>query len=206
MKIKVCGMTQRENLEAVLTHKPDFVGFIFYKQSSRAIDNTEVLLQRGGHTKKVGVFVNEDLSEVRKLGTTYLLDYVQLHGEESPRYCYALKMSQIKVIKTFSITDPFDFYSLKEYVPFVDYFLFDTKGEKRGGSGVKFDWRILNQYAFDIPFFLSGGIAPEDVEAIQALIHPQLYAVDINSGFEIFPGIKDAASIAIFIKKLTSKN
>lgn len=202
MKVKVCGMTDFENVKAIVDYKPDFLGFIFYEESSRNITETEVLQIETGSTKKVGVFVNENIGEVRKLAATYQLEYIQLHGDESPEFCNELRTPQVNVIKAFSIDDHFSFDSLEDYSSAVDYFLFDTKGIKRGGNGVKFNWNVLDKYTLDTPFFLSGGITTEDADDIQKLNHPKLYAVDINSGFEISPGIKDAKAVGEFIDQL----
>ena len=202
MKIKVCGMTEAENLKTVLEYKPDFFGFIFYEKSPRNITDKQVLQVAINDTKKVGVFVNENIDEVNKLAIAYKLDSVQLHGDESPEYCDELKNSGTNVIKVFPIDEQFSFDLLKPYTAFVDYFLFDTKGTKRGGNGTRFDWGILDKYVLDIPFFLSGGITVDDVEEIRGLKHPQLHAVDINSGFEISPGIKNAELVAMFTKQI----
>ena len=202
MKVKVCGMTEVPNLNRVLEAKPDFIGFIFYDESSRLVTDFNVIGQDMGNAKKVGVFVNENLNEVIRITAIHGLDYVQLHGDESSSYCQELQTKQIKIVKAFSVDRHFDFKQLRLYKGLVDYFLFDTKGENRGGNGVKFDWSILHQYQLEIPFFLSGGIERNDVEEIKSINHPQLYAIDINSRFEKLPGIKDVDSVTEFIKEL----
>jgi len=205
MKVKVCGMTDVKNLKEILVHKPDFVGFIFYEKSPRNIVDEQVLRQEMQHTRKVGVFVNEDADTVINLANAYQLDHVQLHGDESPMYCQSLKMANVSVIKAFSVSEGFDFRALKAYTPFVDYFLFDAKGAKRGGNGMKFDWSILSNYELSTPFFLSGGISEQDIEEVKLLDHPQLYAVDVNSSFEMSPGIKDAKKVKTFIDQLSNQ-
>lgn len=202
MKIKVCGMTDPGNLKSVLDCKPDFVGFIFYSESSRYVNKDNILFMPTEGVQKVGVFVNEETDILLALASIYHMDLVQLHGDESPDYCQELTMNNLNIIKVFSINKNFEFKDLKSYIPFVDYFLFDTKGEKRGGNGTKFNWSILNNYKLEIPFFLSGGITENDVTEIQKLTHSQLFGVDINSGFEISPGIKDEQSVNRFSKKL----
>lgn len=205
MKIKVCGITDADNLKAVLDGNPDFVGFIFYPKSKRYVVDKTILKQLGDPRKAVGVFVNEQLDILLAITQNNRIKTAQLHGDESPEYCSELKQSGLKLIKAFSLHDDFDFNRLKSYVPFVDYFLFDAKGENRGGNGVKFKWGILKNYELEIPFFLSGGITENDAEEIRNLTHPQLFAVDINSGFEMSPGLKNAQSVERFIKKLNAK-
>jgi phosphoribosylanthranilate isomerase len=204
MKVKVCGMTGADNLSEVIGCSPDLVGFIFYEKSSRNVVDLEVVNQEINGCKKVGVFVNEDMDNIKNLSKTYKLDYVQLHGDESPEYCKKLKTNGNRVIKAFSVAEDFDFSQLESFVPFVNYFLFDTKGKKRGGNGTKFNWKILDLYKLNIPFFLSGGISAEDVELIKSFEHPQLYAIDINSGFEVSPGMKDSIKVRDFIHQLNN--
>ena len=205
MKIKVCGMTDVENLKEILEVKPDFVGFIFYNKSSRNIESSEALEMNTKGVKKVGVFVNEEIEELVKIMVKYKLDYAQLHGDESPEYCNKLKNYSTSIIKAVSVDAHFDFNHLKPFLPYVKYFLFDTKGEKRGGNGVKFNWDVLSDYHLDKPFFLSGGITEKDADEINKLKHPQLFAVDINSGFEISPGVKNPERVKHFVQKLTVK-
>jgi phosphoribosylanthranilate isomerase len=202
MKVKVCGMTDLPNLNSVVASEPDFVGFIFYSESSRRVSNEKILFASTGKVRKVGVFVNEQRDTLLAVSSIYKLDMVQLHGDESSDYCKELKQNGLKIIKAFSISDGFDFSELDEYAPFVDYFLFDTKGKYRGGNGSKFNWRMLNNYKLDMPFFLSGGITEKDVEEITALSHSQLFGVDVNSGFETSPGVKDVPSVERFIKNI----
>lgn len=205
MKIKVCGMTAADNLEEILQAKPDFVGFIFYDKSLRNIESIEALEMDTKGVKKVGVFVNEDIEEVLQIITKCKLEHVQLHGDESPEFCNKLKNHSVSIIKAFSVYAHFDFNLLKPFLPYVDYFLFDTKGDKRGGNGMKFNWDVLGGYHLEKPFFLSGGITEKDADEIMKIKHPQLYTVDINSGFEISPGVKDAKKVKQFVQNLTDK-
>ncbi len=199
-KLKVCGLRDPDNLEAVLALQPDFVGFIFYVRSSRFV---------GGHlpphvarqidqAKKVGVFVDEAQGEIEDQIDAYGLDLVQLHGKEHPSLCASLRRQGVGVIKVFSIEKMADFDGLAAYQDNVDYFLFDTKGELPGGNGVAFDWHLLQHHSGDTPYFLSGGIGPEHASTLRDLDLPGLFALDINSKFEIKPGLKDTTKIQAF--------
>jgi len=202
MKVKVCGMTNTDNLNEVLKTSPDFIGLIFYQKSLRYVQRNGFVFNTPKAVKKVGVFVDEQLDVILATSQMFSLDLIQLHGDESPEDCWYLSNENQQIIKVFSISDDFDFNQLRPYQEFVDYFLFDTKGKERGGSGVKFDWSMLERYELNIPFFLSGGIAPEDVTQIKSMAHPQLYGIDINSQFEVSPGIKKATQVGTFIHQL----
>jgi phosphoribosylanthranilate isomerase len=139
---------------------------------------------------------------VLEICQNWKLDVAQLHGNESPQYCSQIKDSGITVFKAFSVDESFDFATLKAYSGVCDYFLFDTKGRLPGGTGQKFNWQLLENYRGDVPFFLSGGIDPDDVDAIRDFQHPQLFGIDINSCFEISPGIKDAGKVNKFIDEI----
>ena len=204
MKLKVCGMKYIDNLMMVAAVQPDYLGFIFYDKSKRNFECVIPKLPKG--IKKTGVFVNEYLEIVVSLTQEYGLEIIQLHGDESLDYIQELKghLPHVKIIKVFGIKDEFDFSILEPYQNEVDYFLFDTKGKERGGNGIKFNWVILKDYPHSTPFFLSGGIGPEDgdkLKEIQASGLP-MYAVDINSKFEIEPGIKNVKDIKEFKKIL----
>src|ERR1700761_2142177 len=188
MKIKVCGMRDSGNIEAVAALQPDYMGFIFYPQSPRYIGETEKNLSR--NIIKTGVFVNEGIDKVHKLINKHSLSAVQLHGAESPEFCNAFQ-GKVKVIKAFGVDKDFDFHQLQPYTGSVDYFLFDTKTDKHGGSGQSFDWSLLDKYKLGIPFFLSGGLSLENLDEVEAIQHPQFYGVDLNSRFEVEPGLKD---------------
>jgi phosphoribosylanthranilate isomerase len=189
MKIKVCGMRDPMNIEAVAALRPDYMGFIFYPKSPRYIGETEKNLVPE-NVIKTGVFVNESAEKINELIDRYNFDAIQLHGNESPEFC-ELFMDKLTVIKAFGIDKDFDFAQLEPYEVSIDYFLFDTKTDKHGGSGQSFDWSLLDQYQMDIPFFLSGGLSLENLEEVKAIKHPQFYGVDLNSKFEIEPGLKD---------------
>lgn len=159
-----------------------------------------------GAIKKVGVFVNDDPAKVISLCRQNNLDIAQLHGEETPTDCLRVKQSGFEVFKAFSVDETFDFNALEAYAGCCDFFLFDTKGHLPGGTGRKFDWQLLDNYQLDIPFFLSGGIRPEDLDSIREFYHPRLYGIDINSGFELSPALKDVAKVQQFIVGIRSKN
>lgn len=205
MKIKVCGLTNISNVEQISELSVDFVGFIFYDKSSRNIVlNPELIdVVKDVATQKVGVFVNEELNEVIRLKSLLGLDYIQLHGNESPNYCRELQTFS-KIIKVFKIDNDFDFSICKKF-QFANYFLFETKGKLQGGNGTKFNWDVLKYYDLDVPFFLSGGIRLIDVEEILKINHPALKVVDVNSGFELKPGLKNIKLIKEFRDELSNR-
>jgi phosphoribosylanthranilate isomerase len=192
MKIKVCGLRDPGNIKAIAALEPDYMGFIFYGSSPRYVHELQVdALESIPHTiNKTAVFVNESAETINDLIDKYNFDFIQLHGDESPEFCNSLRDKAI-VIKAFGVNNDFDFKQLNKYKNKVDLFLFDTKTESYGGSGKTFDWGILDNYELEIPFFLSGGISPENIEEVKYITHPQFYGVDLNSKFEITPGLKD---------------
>jgi phosphoribosylanthranilate isomerase len=199
MKIKVCGMTQKVQIE-ILDQETniDFLGFIFYENSPRFYNTKPTTVF---NKKKVGVFVNANEEFIYKTAENHQLEFLQLHGSESPETCVRLR-ENFKTIKAVGIHSKTDFLELKSYENKIDYFLFDTKTSKHGGSGEKFNWDLLNEYSLNTPFFLSGGISLEDVQIIKDLKHPKIYGVDINSKFEMAPGIKNIEKINSFTKHL----
>lgn len=202
LKIKVCGMKYAQNILEVKKLLPDFMGFIFYEKSKRRVDE-ETFSVETKNIKRIGVFVNETVEIVLNKIKEHQIDGVQLHGDELPQFCELLKPKSL-VIKAFQIDEKFDFNQLKLYEKCVDYFLFDTKtnATERGGTGKKFNWKVLENYKLSVPFFLSGGITNEDIEAIKNFHHPQLYGVDINSGFEESPAVKNIEKISTFMQDL----
>jgi len=192
MKIKVCGMKIPENIEAVAGLNPDYMGFICYGKSPRYVAGLEadVLHTLPASIIKTGVFVNEDIDIVKQLINQYEFSAVQLHGSEDPAYCDGLR-EQVKVLKAFGVDELFDFETLKMYSGSVDYFLFDTKTAAHGGSGQVFDWAVLNRYKLDVPFFLSGGLSADNLSEVKQIKHPAFYGVDLNSRFEVEPGLKN---------------
>lgn len=194
MKLKICGMKYPENMLEVGSLLPNYMGFIFWKKSARYFDGIIPALPKS--IKKVGVFVNAPLEEILEKIEKHDLQAVQLHGDESVEFCETLKKKMPKlteVIKVFSILDTFDFATLKPFESVCDYFLFDTKGKLPGGNGTTFDWKVLENYPSTKPFFLSGGIGLDEIEAVNEILKTNLpvYAIDVNSKFEIEPGLKN---------------
>jgi len=205
ISVKVCGLSDPSNVKEVIEAKPDFIGFIYYPLSPRYVGKETgkgIIQNIPAESKKVGVFFNENIKKILEIASGAKLDMIQLHGNESPELCSELKSSGLALIKAFSIDMDFSFECTKQYLPVCDYFLFDTKSEKAGGSGRQFDWKKLDEYSFDKPFFLSGGVGPEDTIRIKTIRNKGLFAVDINSRFETAPGIKDARLVSAFIKEL----
>jgi phosphoribosylanthranilate isomerase len=194
MKIKVCGMRDTKNIQELSLLKPDFMGFIFYKKSKRYATNIveEIALKNlDSSIAKVGVFVDSPTNEVLETISKYQLQYAQLHGNESVEYCENLKNKGIKIIKAISITPDFDFQTINIYNKVVDFFLFDTATPQKGGSGIAFDWQLLDQYKGPIPFLLAGGIDQTNINDALNLQNKYLFGLDLNSKFEIEPGLKD---------------
>lgn len=208
MKIKVCGLKHKENIKALLAFNIDYMGFIFYSKSPRYVGedfDAEILAQIPEDIRKVGVFVNEDVDKLISIGKKYKMNCMQLSGNETPEYCKQVKESGFVVFKVFHLNNTFDFDSLLPYRGCCDYFLFDTKSKVYGGSGIKFDWNLLSKYKQETPFILSGGIGPADAERIKLLNHKALFALDVNSGFEDAPALKNVEQLKKFTQELTKK-
>jgi len=198
MKTKICGMKYPDNILEVGSLLPDYMGFIFWEKSARYFDGVIPNLPQS--IKKVGVFVNETVENIIDKVQKHDLQAVQLHGKESVEFCLNLKAQlknlkqvQIEIIKVFSVADDFDFSVLEPFENVCDYFLFDTKGKLPGGNGTTFDWKVLENYPSSKPFFLSGGIGIDEIDAVNEIIKTNLpvYAIDVNSKFEIEPGLKN---------------
>ena len=219
-----------ENIQQVAELQPDYLGFIFYDKSKRNFDG--IIPELPESIKKTGVFVNATIDAVLEKVTAYNLKAVQLHGDESVNYINELRCLfersrelfvredlnkrsldfarddiSIEIIKIFGIKDEFDFNMLKPYLDVVDYFLFDTKGKERGGNGITFNWKVLEKYPFSKPFFLSGGIGFEQIKEIQEIRKTDLpiYALDVNSQFEIEAGLKSVENIKKFKDEISTK-
>ena len=208
MIIKVCGMRDSLNIKQIAAiDGVDLIGMVFYPSSPRYV-NSQVTADSVASLKetgRVGVFVNERLEVVVQKSTFYHLDYLQLHGNETPEYLAALKKliaDNIRFIKAFSIRSEKDIDLTMDYEGLCDYFLFDTPTSKYGGSGLTFDWNILQKYAGATPFLLSGGIAPDSFDELDKFQHLRWAGVDLNSRFETAPGLKDDALITDFIKNI----
>jgi phosphoribosylanthranilate isomerase len=194
VKVKICGLTSK--LDQISELDIDYVGFIFYAKSPRYVVgklSPEELAALPSRIQKVGVFVNEDQQLIKQLVLDYQLDFVQLHGIESPEVCQDLQQQDIRVIKAFGVGEQFDFEVLKPYLGKVSFFLFDTATVSHGGSGKAFDWSLLKQYPFEVPIFVGGGVGVDNLESLLSQEIPHLYAVDMNSKLEISPGLKDIA-------------
>ncbi|MFV7235987.1 phosphoribosylanthranilate isomerase [Flavobacterium sp. ZB4R12] len=187
-------MKYPDNILEVGSLLPDYMGFIFWEKSARYFD--DVIPDLPKSIKKVGVFVNESIPVILEKTAKYDLQAVQLHGHESVEFCQDLKNkmdNSIEIIKVFSVDDTFDFEVLKPFETVCDYFLFDTKGKLPGGNGTTFDWKVLEKYPSSKPFFLSGGIGINEMGAVNEILKTNLpiYAIDVNSKFEIEPGLKN---------------
>lgn len=201
--VKVCGMREGSNIRDVEALGPDWMGFIFYPKSPRFVQEVPSYLP--ANARRVGVFVDAELEYIAQTAGRFGLDLVQLHGKESPEDLRALREALpegIKIIKAFNIADKYDLLQTGNYEGVADYFLFDTKATLVGGNGSKFNWELLGLYQGSTPFLLSGGIGPEDAEAILSFSHPMLYGVDLNSRFESAPAIKDIALLKRFFNQL----
>ena len=193
-------MRNAENIRDVEALGIDMMGFIFYPKSSRYVSARPAYLPQ--KCKRVGVFVNATIDDIRQHIADYSLDIVQLHGHESTDSIRSLRSlcgDVISIIKAFNIATKEDLSATTPYAGLVDYFLFDTKGPSVGGNGEKFDWSVLEAYNGDTPFLLSGGIGPDDAERILDYHHPKCIGIDLNSRFEIEPGIKDITKLKTFL-------
>ena len=206
MITKVCGLCHAENIQAVAKTGIQWTGFIFYTPSPRCLLRDPAEAERvrqlitadAFRPKRVGVFVNASQEEIMEVAQQYRLDYLQLHGHESPDFCYALQKRGYALIKAFSIATAEDLAHTADYAGRVDYFLFDTKCAGYGGSGQRFDWSLLQDYQGETPFLLSGGIRPEMAADLQRFHHPRWAGIDLNSGFESAPGVKQAETLRSF--------
>ena len=202
MIIKVCGMRDGDNIREVEQLSIDWMGFIFYPKSSRYVSEVPAYLPT--KCKRVGVFVDASTDEIIKKIHDFSLDMIQLHGNESPEQISHLSplTNHLSIIKAFNIATTEDLKSTASYTGLADYFLFDTKGPSVGGNGEKFDWSVLSNYEGDTPFLLSGGIGPDDAERILDYHHPKCIGIDLNSQFELAPGLKDVTTLSRFLNKI----
>ena len=214
MIIKVCGMREAENIREVEQLSKelsivnsqlsiDLMGFIFWPKSSRYVSERPAYLPT--QCKRVGVFVDATIDEIGQKIEEYRLDFVQLHGHESPDYIRQLRSicgDSIATVKAISVSSRNDIATYKDYEGLVDYFLFDTKAQLPGGSGQQFDWSVLADYVGETPFLLSGGIGPDDAKRVKAFNHPKCAGFDLNSKFEVVPAFKDINILRVFIKEI----
>ena len=220
--IKVCGMREADNIRDVEALGIDMMGFIFWPKSSRYVSQRPDYLPK--RVKRVGVFVDEEPEQVRRLAGEYGLDYIQLHGHEMPEVISYLRTPALphpRIIKAFNISTAEDLLLTQPYEGLVDYFLFDAKGKSVGGNGEKFNWDVLEAYQGSTPFLLSGGIGPDDAERVNAFVRGDSFdersgkgerqsarkciGIDLNSRFELAPGLKDITKLREFISNLNTE-
>ncbi|TDX00947.1 phosphoribosylanthranilate isomerase [Dinghuibacter silviterrae] len=207
MRIKVCSLTQMDQLQALDEAGVEFVGLMLYPKSPRFLGNLlspDEVRRARWRTNKVGVFVNPTYEEVMRSVDAYGLHMVQLHGDETPKFCERIS-EQLETIKAFRVApDDNVEYRVRNYSGACDLFLFDTAGQNYGGTGRKFDWDVLSKVQFSKPFILSGGIGPEDVENVRKFAQgpagENMFAIDVNSKFEVRPGLKDLDLLKPFIE------
>ncbi len=203
MKIKVCGITNNKNIAEISALNPDYLGFIFYPQSPRGVTKKIASLDLSiipKESSKVAVFVNESYDSISNIIDRYGFEFVQLHGNESPELCNKLQRI-VKVIKVFRISDSLP-QNIDEYQDTCDFILFDSAGKNYGGNGFGFNHSLLDEYKGKLPFFLSGGISVDDSTYLKKIKHENLHVVDINSRFELEPGIKDMEKLTTFFKNM----
>jgi phosphoribosylanthranilate isomerase len=217
-------MREPDNIRAVCSLPVDMLGFIFYPKSPRYVKSISthagIIPNMSDHKvmeavttpRRVGVFVDEMPQTVITHAYNYKLDYLQLHGNESPIYIDNLRrtiipdiLPNIKIIKALSIASTSDLEKCAAYEGHVEMFLFDTQCKEYGGSGRQFNWDILQSYRGNIPFLLSGGIKPDDAQRIMDFHHPMMAGIDVNSGFEDEPGIKNIDKLREFITNIKNK-
>ncbi|YCJ94352.1 MAG: bifunctional phosphoribosylanthranilate isomerase/tryptophan synthase subunit beta [Candidatus Karelsulcia muelleri] len=203
-KLKICGLKYNNNISDIIDLFPDFIGFIFYDKSPRYVGSNFLAPNTIG-ISKVGVFVNEKEDNLLKISLKNNLDFVQLHGTENPDYCSNISKYGIKIIKSFGIDNDFSFEEISKYRNYVNYFLFDFKSTLYGGSGKKFSWEKIYDYNLKVPFFLSGGINSNDFDQINNLKIPSLLGIDLNSCFEIKPGLKNIFLLKKFLSRIKEK-
>jgi len=201
LKIKICGLREPQNIKAIDQLNPDYMGFIFYPSSPRFINiNTDQIPEN--QAKRVGVFVNETVETILAKATEFNLTAIQLHGYEKPEECLKLLNLGFEVFKAFRIDECSQRFEIEPYKNVCTAFLFDTKTNIAGGSGVKFNWKKLDEIAPLGNFILGGGIGPDDAELILKLNYPTLIGVDLNSRFETKPGVKDVELLRNFINSV----
>ena len=206
MIIKVCGLTNKSNIEELETScNISMVGLNFYDKSKRFIDIKKVDIDEFSTIKslKVGVFVNAELSYIEDHIDAFDLDFVQLHGNESIDFVDEVA-NITNVIKAIGVESKEDFINARLYRS-CEYLLFDKKSPIHGGTGLQFDWKLLKYYTGETPFLLAGGISPEDFKVVKEIKHNHFAGIDLNSKFETSPGIKNINLIRGFLYDLKFK-
>ncbi|MGE4513578.1 MAG: phosphoribosylanthranilate isomerase [Chryseobacterium sp.] len=204
-KLKVCGLTQLQQIQELISMNIDFLGFIFYEKSPRYVLNHLSLekLSMIKHNGKTGIFVNENIEKITATAERAKLNFIQLHGDEDENFILELREKlnpEIEIIKVIRIgnQNPDELQkTINDQTSAVNYLLFDTDSKAFGGTGRTFNWNLLNEIEMSLPYFLSGGISEENIQNINAL-HQKPFALDINSKFETEPGIKDVERIKMF--------
>ncbi len=206
MIVKICGIKRKDTLLCCEKNNVNFFGMIFYKKSPRNISMNEASklqkIAKNLRINGVGVFVNEQISDLKSCIKNLNLNYVQLHGSENNDYIKELKNSKVSVIKKISIKEKKDLININKYQD-ADFFLFDYKpifGELPGGNAKSFDWNILKDVKINKSWFISGGIHIENIHIIAKNIKP--FGVDLSSGVEKELGIKDNGIINNFMDKI----
>ncbi len=204
MQVKICGMRDPDNIQEVAALNPDFMGFIFYPPSPRYCGNLpeDVVRNLPGSILPVAVTVDMDFDSILELVERYGFRAVQLHGNETPDLCRKLKSTGLSVIKAISVKDAESLNKVNTYLGSVDLLILDRATKSKGGSGKKFDWSLLNNADIRVGFLLSGGISSDDAAEVLSLKHPHMVGVDLNSRFEISPGIKSVSQLQNFMKAI----
>lgn len=201
LKIKVCGMRLPQNIDDVAALTIDYMGFIFYPQSKRFVDHIPFAPSTSG-LKRTGVFVNDRVAHIKAKIAECSLQAIQLHGDEDVAFCQQLAQPGIQLIKAFGIDDDFEWESVEPFLNDVDLFLFDTKSATYGGTGHRFNWQKLTDYPHNKPYFLSGGLSLANIEEAKNFDDDRLFGVDLNSKFEIEPGLKNISTLTQALKLL----
>ena len=197
-------MREPDNIRDVAKTGVTWMGMIFWPKSSRYVSDLSAADAIPEGITRVGVFVNQPNQEISRIADRCLLDIIQLHGSESVTDIMALRKmlpEDSKVMKAISVSDANDVKKADSYADVVDILLFDTKCQTVGGSGEQFDWSVLDGYNGALPFLLSGGIGPDDANRLASFHHPKMVGIDLNSRFELAPGLKDASALSVFINK-----
>lgn len=197
-------MREPQNIEEIAKLQPDYLGLIFYEKSPRFVRDLaiEVLQKLPKSIEKVGVFVNETIENILQIAKHYEIKTLQLHGAESPEFCSHLQKQGFTIFKAFNIGTKNDILAINDYQYAINLAILDAKGTHLGGNGTSFDWTLLDNYSFEIPFLLSGGISLDNIAEVLALKHPKLYGIDVNSKFEIVAGIKNVEMLRVLKSKL----
>ena len=202
-------MRDADNIRDVEALGVDFMGFIFYDKSPRNVETKPDYLPEGCH--RVGVFVNATVEGIVSRVKDFCLTFVQLHGDETPAFVLGLRKSleaeglaTVKIVRSIAVASRSQVMKAQIWDGYVDGILFETPTAGYGGSGISFDWSLLSSYRGKTPFFLAGGLGMECLPELKAFSHPRWLGIDLNSRFEIAPGVKDVEKLQQFIKAFKS--